>query len=75
MLVMNLVDSLDTATNYGILICSNEAVTGELIQDKILEIKNRFCLTGEDWIVDDVIGFLPEDWLISLQKPKDKVEI
>lgn len=76
MLAMNLVDSLDAATNYGILICNNENVTCDLIQDKIIEIKNGFGSDGVDWVIDDVIGFLPKDWLVSLQKiTKDKVEI
>ena len=75
MLAMNLVDSLDAATNYGILICNNEAVTEELIQDRIHEIRGELDANGEEWIVDDIIQFFPKEWFVSLQKQNRKVEV
>lgn len=75
MIAMKLVDNSDRETCYGILICDNDQITRELIQNKILEIKDKLLLAGEDWIIEDVIGSFPEEWSVSLQKQYDKVEI
>lgn len=75
MLAMNLVDSLDTSTNYGILICNNEVITTELIQNKIHEIKDELDANGEEWTVDDIIQFFPGEWFVFFQKQNRKVEI
>ena len=75
MVAMNLVDNLDNSTSYGILICNNENISEETIQNKIHEIKHDLYLAGEDWVVEDVIGYLPKEWLISLQNHYGKIEI
>lgn len=75
MLAVNLVDNLDSSICYGILLCNNENVTESVIQNKIIEIKERFHLLGEDWIVEDIINSLPEEWRISFQIKHGKIEI
>lgn len=75
MVVLNLVDNLDSSINYGILLCKNENLTESVIQNKIIDIKNKYQLRGEDWIVEDIIKSLPDDWSISLQTNCGIVEI
>lgn len=75
MLAMNLVDNLDSTINYGILLCNNESVTEELIQDKIHEIREGLDTDGEEWNVDDIIHFFPKDCFVFLQKQNKKLKI
>lgn len=75
MVAMNLVDNLDSSICYGILLCNNENLTEVAIQNKIIEIKERLNLDGDDWIVKDVINALPAEWNISLQVGCENIEI
>lgn len=54
-------------SEYGVLICKNEEITVERIQDAINDLK--VCL--EDWHVEDIIDRLPKDWNVSLHKAEE----
>lgn len=49
---------------YGILICENDTVTPQMIQDKIDEITSE---RTDDWWVGDIVDELPLEWNITLQ--------
>lgn len=67
MYAMNLVDVADVRTNYGILFCGNDDITGNVIQKKIYEIKKKMEDEDTEWVIDDVIKLLPHEWKIELQ--------
>ena len=67
MYAMNLVDVADMRTNYGILFCGNDEITENVIQKKICEIKEQMENEDKEWVVDDVIEMLPNEWKIELQ--------
>lgn len=68
MLAINLVDSVDGNTHYGILICENNEISERKLRDKLLEIKDELDNEESDWIIDDIIGGFPKDWKVRLQK-------
>ena len=67
MYAMNLVDVVDTKTNYGILFCGNDNISVEQIQNQLLKIKDEFVKSDTDWIVEDIIKEMPCEWQVSLQ--------
>lgn len=67
MYAMNLVDVSDVKTNYGILFCGNNDITENIIQKKICEIKEQMENEDTEWIIDDIIKMLPQEWEIELQ--------
>lgn len=67
MLAMNLIDVSDR-TDYGILLCNNDSVSEETLQNKIYELKDLLSSTINDWFIDDLIEQFPPEWNIHLQK-------
>lgn len=67
MYAMNLVDVADVKTTYGILFCGNDDITENIIQKKICEIKEQMENEDMEWIIDDIIKMLPQEWKIELQ--------
>ena len=67
MYAINLVDVSDVKTNYGILFCGNNDITENIIQKKICEIKEQMENEDTEWIIDDIIKMLPQEWEIELQ--------
>jgi hypoxanthine-guanine phosphoribosyltransferase len=67
MFAMNLIDAIDFDTNYGILICNNDKLTVGAIQKKIVEIKERLDDENIEWVIEDIIERLPEEWEIMVQ--------
>lgn len=74
MFAMSLVDSSDRSMFYGMLICENNEVTGEKIQNKIYEIKDN-CFREDEWTIEDIIEKFPQEWNIHLQKGENKIII
>jgi GR25 family glycosyltransferase involved in LPS biosynthesis len=66
MLAMILEDSSDIFTEYGVLICEDDSVSKDAIQEKINEIKEKLERTRFEWQVNDVISQFPESWGIKL---------
>lgn len=67
MFAMNLVDVVDSKTNYGILFCENDSISVEKIQRCVSEIKEEFVREDIDWIVEDIIDKIPKEWCCTLQ--------
>ena len=60
-MIFRLIDAVENDTVYGYL--EIHGVEKEVIQDKIYEIKNRFCDKAfNDWSIDDVMNEFPEEW-------------
>ncbi len=75
MRLMDLVDSADRETSYGVLCCKNEEITESNIQCKILEIKQQLEQEGKDWIVTDIISQIPDDWEVDLYEEARQIHI
>ena len=73
MIAVNLVDVADSDANYGILICDNDALTVNIIQSKISEIKSKLSKDEDDWVIEDVISKLPIEWRVFLQYPVKRI--
>jgi hypothetical protein len=67
MFAMNLLDVTDHDTEYGMLICCNNDIDENIIQNKVMEIKNIFEANKEDWNIRDIISKMPKNWQIILQ--------
>lgn len=74
MIAMNIIDNVE-AINYGILVCENESVSENNIQDKICEIKKKMDDEGIDWEIQDIISGFPKDWKIHLQMKNMNIAI
>lgn len=60
-MIARLVECSDYNIQYGILIVYNASL-GE-VQNKIYEIKNKFCEEEfDEWCIDDVFAKFPEEW-------------
>ena len=56
-----LVECSDHDVQYGIL--TVERISIEAVQNKIYEIKSRFCEENfDDWTLDDLFEQFPEEW-------------
>lgn len=75
MYAMNLVDAVDAKINYGILFCENENITVNAIQRKIFEIKEQLENEDVDWIIEDIVNMLPDDWQVKLQSRTNSINI
>jgi hypothetical protein len=73
-MVARLVECSDHDCQYGILTVEN--VDLKEVQDKIYEIKNRFCNEENySWCVDDVLENFPKEWEWSFERVVDVLEI
>ena len=64
--IMTLNECTDYDMEYGYLVCENEEISTDDIQDKINEIKNKFYNDGyEDWDIEEVIENMPREWKVS----------
>lgn len=59
----------------GVLICKNDDVTMEMIQEKIDDLKIATEEADEEWYVPELIKSLPKEWEITLKPIKDNVYI
>ncbi len=73
--LMDLVDSVDRETSYGILCCKNETITESNIQSKIFEIKQQLEQEGTEWYVADIIARIPNDWEVDLHEGARQLQI
>lgn len=61
-MIAKLVECTDYDTQYGILTVENVSI--EDVQQKIYEIKNKFCEENfNDWTIEDVFAEFPEEWV------------
>lgn len=67
MMAINLVDSADGNTHYGILLCENDGISEKALREKIYEIKDQFENDESDWIIEDIIDCFPTEWNVHLQ--------
>lgn len=64
--IMTLNECTDYDMEYGYLVCENDEISVDEIQDKINEIKNKFYDDGhEDWDIEEVIENMPKEWKVS----------
>lgn len=64
--IMTLNECTDYDMEYGYLVCENDEISVDEIQDKINEIKNKFYDDGyEDWDIEEVIENMPNEWKVS----------
>lgn len=75
MVVMNLVDVSNYENTCGVLVCENENITRNVIQEKVNEIKGTFDLEGLDWMVSDVISGMPDDWKVKYYSNDGSIKI
>lgn len=75
MFAMNLVDVTDNKTKYGILLCENDDISEEVIQNKIYDIKEQYEREKVDWIIEDVICNIPSEWGVKLQQGYEVIVI
>lgn len=68
MIAINLVDSVDGNTHYGILLCENNSISEKALREKIYEIKDEFENRESDWIIGDIIDCFPKEWKVYLQE-------
>ena len=68
LLFLNVTPEMDCC---GVLICKNDDVTMEMIQEKIDDLK----IAAEEGYVLEIIESLPKEWEISLTPIKDNVYI
>lgn len=68
MVAINLVDSADGNTNYGILLCENGSISEIRLRNKICELKDQLENEESDWIIDDLIKGIPKEWRVQLQE-------
>ena len=60
-MIARLVEVSDYKVLYGLLMVKDVSV--KEVQDKIYEIKNKFCEEGfDDWSISDVFEQFPEEW-------------
>lgn len=71
----HLVDVSDYKNTCGILVCDNENITRNIIQDKINEIKADFDLEEMDWMISDVIDRIPDEWKVKYYSSDNLIEI
>lgn len=75
-MVARLVECSDHDYQYGILTVEN--VDLKEVQDKIYEIKRKFCDEGfDDWCLDDLFEKFPEEWKWEFNscQAEDTIEI
>lgn len=68
MIAVNLVDLVDKNTYYGTLLCENNCISEEILQEKIYEIKDKFESEDYDWMIEDIIDCFPKEWNVHLQE-------
>ncbi len=68
MIAINLVDSVEGNTHYGILLCENNSISEKALREKIYEIKEEFENRESDWIIGDIIDCFPKEWKVHLQE-------
>lgn len=68
MIAINLVDSVEENTHYGILLCENNSISEKALREKIYEIKEEFENRESDWIIGDIIDCFPKEWKVHLQE-------
>lgn len=66
MIAINLVDSVEGNTHYGILLCENNSISEKALREKIYEIKEEFENRESDWIIGDIIDCFPKEWKVHL---------
>ncbi len=71
MFAMDLIDSSERETSYGILLCNNDNISQSDIQNKIVEIKESYNERDYDWFINDVINAIPKEWEVFLQEKKE----
>lgn len=66
MKVMKLVECGDWDYAYGCLICENDEISEEDIQEKIYEIKNAYYEEDSDgyWDIEMVMDDFPPEWKV-----------
>ncbi|MBQ9279384.1 MAG: hypothetical protein IJ224_12210 [Lachnospiraceae bacterium] len=64
-MVLSLIDISNYGEICGFLICKNDYISKEMIQDKINEIKGKFEDNKDDWMIQDIIEYIPIDWNIT----------
>lgn len=72
LLFLNVTPKMDCC---GVLICKNDDVTMEMIQEKIDDLKIAAEEADEEWYVPELIKSLPKEWQITLTPIKDNVYI
>lgn len=73
-MVARLVECSDYDEMYGILTVKN--ISAKEVQDKIYDIKNKFCDEGNySWCVDDVLEKFPDEWDWDFERVVDILEI
>ena len=73
-MVARLVECSDYDETYGILTVENVSV--KEVQNKIYEIKGKFCDDGNySWCIDDVLEQFPAEWDWDFERVVELLEI
>lgn len=72
LLFLNIIPEYDCC---GVLICKNDNVTTEMIQEKIDDLKIAVEEAGKEWYELEIIESLPKEWEITMKPIKDNIYI